>query len=80
MGKYATSRGGTKETINCRIQSWHLFVLKDIPANVFSSDLRVLRPQSTELTRGPPELVQQFRLGVHIDIRTLHVLNLIWFG
>jgi hypothetical protein len=35
-----------------------------------------------ELTRGPPELVQQFRLqgGIHIGARALHVLNLIWFG
>ncbi len=37
--------------------------------------------QSTELTRGPPELVQHFRIeGVHIGPRALHVLNLIWFG
>jgi hypothetical protein len=34
-------------------------------------------PQSTELTRGPPELVQHFLFigGVHIGARALHVLN-----
>jgi hypothetical protein len=38
-------------------------------------------PQSYELTRGPPVLVQHFRLGVvHIGTRALHVLNWIWFG
>ncbi len=29
-------------------------------------------PQSKELSKGPPELVQHFR--------SLHVLSLIWFG
>jgi hypothetical protein len=35
------------------------------------------RPQSKELTRGPPELVQHFRFigGVRIGVRALHVLN-----
>jgi hypothetical protein len=38
--------------------------------------------QSKELTRGPRELVQHFRLqgGVHIGARALHFLTLIWFG
>jgi hypothetical protein len=40
-----------------------------------------LLPQSNELARGPPELVQNFRLWgrVHNGARA-HVLNLIWFG
>ncbi len=37
-------------------------------------------PQSNELTRGPPGLVQHFIGRVHIGARALHVLNLIWFG
>ncbi len=39
-------------------------------------------PQSSEGSRGPPELVQHFvyRRGVLIGARALHVLNLIWFG
>ncbi len=39
-------------------------------------------PPSDELIRGPPELVQHFRLqgGVHIGAIALHVLNLIWLG
>ncbi len=38
-------------------------------------------PQSNELTRGPPELVQHFRLqwGVHISARALLDPKLIWF-
>jgi hypothetical protein len=36
-------------------------------------------PQSNELSRGPPELVQ-FVAGVHISARALYALNLIWFG
>jgi hypothetical protein len=35
-----------------------------------------LEALSTELTKGPPELIQYF----HIGARALHVLNLIWFG
>jgi hypothetical protein len=39
-----------------------------------------VRPQSNELSRGSPELVQHsFIEGVHIGARALHVLNLIWF-
>ncbi len=34
----------------------------------------------SELSRGSPELVQHFIGGVHISVRALHVLNLIWFG
>ncbi len=36
------------------------------------------RPQSNELTRGPPELVQHFRLQREFTL--VHVLSLIWFG
>ncbi len=36
----------------------------------------VVHPQSNELTRGPPELVQPFCLGA----RALHNLNMIWFS
>jgi hypothetical protein len=37
--------------------------------------------QSKELTRGLPELVQDsFIGGVHIGVRALHVLNLIWLA
>ncbi len=35
------------------------------------------RAQSTELIRGPSELVIG---GVHVGARALHVLTLIWFG
>jgi hypothetical protein len=49
---------------------------------VHSSDTFGVKPQSNELTRGPPELVQQVRRlwGVQIGARALHVLNLIWFS
>ncbi len=43
------------------------------PANLSKMPIRV-KPQSTELTRGPSELVQ------HFGARALHVLNLTWFG
>ncbi len=39
--------------------------------------------QSPELTRGPPELVPNFRFKsfyFHIAATALHVLNSIWFG
>jgi hypothetical protein len=43
------------------------------------NDLCRSRPQSHELTRGPPELVQHFRLQGEFT-SAMHVLNLIWFG
>jgi hypothetical protein len=36
--------------------------------------------QSTEFSRGTPELAFLFIGGVHISARARHVLNLIWFG
>jgi hypothetical protein len=36
----------------------------------------VIKSQSNEVTRGPPELLG----GDHIGARALYVLNLIWFG
>jgi hypothetical protein len=46
--------------------------------------MNIIRPQSNELTRGPPELVQHqhFRLyGMFTSAQeSCMVLNIIWFG
>jgi hypothetical protein len=58
------------------LQTWFFFLNVPVPHVLQFSPISC----HTELTRGPPELVQPFIGGVHIGARALHVLNVIWFG
>jgi len=68
--------------------TWTKLFVGGLPYHTTDKTLRHARSalishmHSNELTRAPPELVQQFRLlgGIDIGATALHVLNLIWFG
>ncbi len=55
-------------------------ILRCMPQYLQAPNPTKERPRSKELTRGPPEVSSALIGGAHIDARTLHVLNLIWFG